>query len=158
MKRLPKGHKTLLIRTDFSDAAVWEEVCSTVRVPDAGLQKALGLFASLNEAIGQPLGEVEAPLEFVDDPDFKGLTADQLVELVPGSAKYVMLLVADGVTVSKAEHPLLVVDVGMERGRTFRAVPSQVFGIESNLSIGNMDWEDFAGAVGEDGVFRGFGE
>jgi hypothetical protein len=26
-----------------------------------------------------------------------------------------------------------------------------------NLSIANMDWDDFAGSVDGDGVFRGFG-
>jgi hypothetical protein len=27
--------------------------------------------------------------------------------------------------------------------------------VENNLSIANMDWEDFAGEVGGDGVYRG---
>jgi hypothetical protein len=30
--------------------------------------------------------------------------------------------------------------------------------VDNNLNISNMDWEDFSGAAGEDGVFRGFGE
>jgi uncharacterized protein DUF6924 len=38
----------------------------------------------------------------------------------------------------------------------FRAIPSQIQGIENNLSIANMDFEGFAEAVNEDGVFRGF--
>jgi len=29
--------------------------------------------------------------------------------------------------------------------------------VENNLNIANMDWEDFAGAAGADGIFRGFG-
>jgi hypothetical protein len=29
-------------------------------------------------------------------------------------------------------------------------------GVENNLSISNLDWEDFADAVDSDGVFRGF--
>jgi hypothetical protein len=33
----------------------------------------------------------------------------------------------------------------------------QIQAIENNLSIDNMDFEEFAGAVGSDGVFRGFG-
>jgi hypothetical protein len=158
MKPLPETDKTLLIRTDFSDAAVWKNLCAAVRVPDSGLQKALGLFASLNKAIGQPLGELETPLQIVDDRDYKDLSADQLLELLPGSSKYILLLVADRVTISDTEHPVLVVDVGTEPGRTFRSLPSQVFAMESNLSIANMDWEDFAGSVDEDGVFRGFPE
>jgi hypothetical protein len=50
----------------------------------------------------------------------------------------------------------LVVDLYSDRGRKFRAVPSQVNGIQSNLSIANMDWEEFADNVDEDGIFRGF--
>lgn len=156
MKRLPETDKTLLIRTDFSDAAVWKKVCLAARVPDSILQKTLGLFASLNKAIGQPLGELETPLQIIDDLDYKGLTSDQLLGLLPRSANFILLLIADQVTISDANHPVLVVDVGVERGRTFRSLPSQIFSIESNLSIANMDWEDFANSVDKDGVFRGF--
>ncbi|HLF89873.1 MAG TPA: hypothetical protein VI451_13065 [Anaerolineales bacterium] len=45
-----------------------------------------------------------------------------------------------------------------EYGREFRAIPSQIQGIENNLSIANMDFEEFADSVDEDGVFRGFPE
>jgi hypothetical protein len=41
-------------------------------------------------------------------------------------------------------------------GRVFRVVPSQILGIENNLSTANMDFDEFADSVGEDGVFRGF--
>jgi hypothetical protein len=37
-------------------------------------------------------------------------------------------------------------------------VPAQIQGIENNLSIANMDFDDFAGAVDSGGVFRGFDE
>jgi hypothetical protein len=40
----------------------------------------------------------------------------------------------------------------------FRCIPSELWGVDNNLNISNMDWEDFSGAAGEDGVFRGFGE
>jgi hypothetical protein len=36
--------------------------------------------------------------------------------------------------------------------------PTEVASIEANLSIANMDLSEFAGAVGADGVFRGFGD
>jgi hypothetical protein len=52
----------------------------------------------------------------------------------------------------------LVVDLTHEPPRTFRTIPEQVFGIDSNLSIANADWEDFAKLVDDDGVFRGLGE
>jgi len=34
--------------------------------------------------------------------------------------------------------------------------PSQVQRIENNLSISNIDLEEFAESVDEDGIFRGF--
>jgi len=35
-------------------------------------------------------------------------------------------------------------------------VASELWGIENNLSIANMDFWEFAAAVDEDGVHRGF--
>ena len=65
-------------------------------------------------------------------------------------------MVADGVTMRSADNPVLVVALGDERGREFRAAPTPVHSIENNLSIANMDFHEFADAVGDDGVFRGF--
>ena len=49
-----------------------------------------------------------------------------------------------------------MVDLWREPGREFRAVPAAVQAVENNLSIANMDFAEFAGAVDEDGIFRGF--
>ncbi|MFC8848558.1 MULTISPECIES: DUF6924 domain-containing protein [unclassified Micromonospora] len=53
--------------------------------------------------------------------------------------------------------PLLVVNLN-DRHETgpFRTLPRQVQAIENNLSLGNMDFVEFARAAGPDGVFRGF--
>jgi hypothetical protein len=50
----------------------------------------------------------------------------------------------------------IVVDLYENSGSEFRAIPSMIQGIENNLSIANMDFEEFANAVDESGVFRGF--
>jgi hypothetical protein len=52
--------------------------------------------------------------------------------------------------------PLIVVDLWRERGRCVRVLAAELWSIENNLSEVNMDFEDFAGAVDNDGVFRGF--
>jgi hypothetical protein len=62
------------------------------------------------------------------------------------------------VSLTHPEHPILVVDLFDEPGRTFRVVPSEMWSVENNLSIANMGFEDFVGAVDRDGVFRGFPE
>src|SRR5436190_11889414 len=137
MKPLPKSDKTLLVRTDFSDAAAWKDICKKVRAPGPELQQALGLFASLNEAMGQPLGELETPVHIVDDPKYKDLNADQLLRLLPKRSNHVLLLVADRVSISDRAHPVLVIDAGVEPGRTFRSVPSRFspLGATSRLPI-----------------------
>jgi hypothetical protein len=51
---------------------------------------------------------------------------------------------------------VLVVNLFVPRGRSFRVVPAQLWSVQANLSLANMDWEEFADAVDDDGVFRGF--
>ncbi|GAB4214988.1 MAG: hypothetical protein OHK0012_14070 [Synechococcales cyanobacterium] len=59
-------------------------------------------------------------------------------------------------TLSNPEQPILVVDLIHEPGRTFRVIPGEIWAVENNLSIANMDFHDFANSVDPDGVFRGF--
>jgi hypothetical protein len=156
VKPLPAAEGTLLIRLDFSNNGVGEEVCAAARQPGGELQEAMAMFVAVNDAMGQSMGEgeVETNLHVVDDPDYRDATVRQLLNLAAGQSS--LLFIADNVTMSRPDHPILVVDAAMEPGRSFRALPSEAFGIESNLSIANMDREDFAQTVDDDGVFRGF--
>ena len=139
MKRIPKTEYALVLRTDFSDQRVWEEICSTIREP-------VGDFHFL------------AYVQFLDDKEYAGTTKDQLLELIPRDYNHTFLIVADQTAISHPDHPLLVLDLYKRSGQEFRAVPSQIQSIENNLSIANMDFEEFAGAVDEDGIFRDFPE
>jgi len=134
VKRLPRSDQALVIRTDFSDDAAWNTVVA---------------------AIQQPVEGFFAYVDFVDDAAFSGLTVEQHVALRDDLSKS-YAIVADAVTMSGVEHPLLIVDLIEELGRTFRAVPSAIQSIENNLSIANMDFWEFADNVDADGVFRGF--
>jgi hypothetical protein len=69
---------------------------------------------------------------------------------------HTFVFVADGAAVSEPEHPILVLDLAEEPGRTFRVIPSEAWGVENNLPIANMGFDEFADAVDPDGVFRGF--
>ena len=113
------------------------------------------MFAAVNEAMGQSLGAIETPMCVVDDPEYRDVGIDRLAELSAGTS-HSILLVVDRIAISHPDHPVLIIDVAVEPGRTFRAVPSQIFTIESNLSIANMDWKDFSGCADDEGVFRGF--
>ncbi|HKT04997.1 MAG TPA: hypothetical protein VJT31_36240 [Rugosimonospora sp.] len=46
-------------------------------------------------------------------------------------------------------------DLADERGRWFRVVPAEMWGVENNVP-GNMFFREFADATDPDGVFRGF--
>ncbi len=137
MKTLPPTEDALVLRTDFSDQAAWDAICATIRSADDG-------------------DEFVAYVDFVDDPDYQGLTTEQILELIPEAYEHSFLVVVDGTAVASPENPVLVVDLDEERGREFRAIASELYQIENNLSIANMDFAEFAEAVDEDGVFRDF--
>ena len=135
VKPLPQSQAALVIRTDFSDDGAWEAICAAI-------------LQLTEEGFG-------AQVEFVDDAAYRGVTKEQLLNLVPDSDQRPFFMIVDDVTVRSPEHPVLVVDLWCEPGREFRAVPTAVQAIQNNLSIANMDFAG-AGAVDEDGTFRGF--
>ncbi|NIW50173.1 MAG: hypothetical protein GWN30_36980, partial [Gammaproteobacteria bacterium] len=87
---------------------------------------------------------------------YQDITKEELLARIPINYDHSFIMLVDRMTFEHPDHPLLVIDLYDDPGREFRAVPSQIQGIENNLSIANMDFEEFAGAVDEDGVFRGF--
>lgn len=137
MKQIPETENPLVLRTDFSNQAAWERICGII-------QKPVGIF------------RFRANVEFVDDIEFADITKNQLLELIPKDYSHTFIIVVDRTATSLPDHPLLIVDLYEGSGREFRAIPSQIQGIENNLSIANMDFEEFAEAVDESGVFRGF--
>ncbi|MFH8625928.1 DUF6924 domain-containing protein [Streptomyces vietnamensis] len=148
MKRLPQSDNTLLIRTDFSDEAAWQALRASVTTPAEGEDPYM------------------ACLHIVDDPSYSGLTTEQLVALAPDEDD--LLIVADGVAMAEAGMPLLAVHVRGEdeedeedrdarsEVEELRVVAEVLWSIENNISVANMDWEEFVDAADEDGVFRGF--
>ena len=135
MNPIPPTSESLLLRTDFSDDAAWDALCA---------------------AISQPVDEFQARVSAVSDLQYRDLAPEDLPGLVPRNQRRSFAFVADRVALSHPEHPVLVVDLQDQPGRTIRVIPSEAWGIENNLSIGNMDFEEFADAVDQDGIFRGF--
>ena len=136
MKPLPKTDHSLLLRTNFSEHAGWTALCEAIRRPSAD-----GFMASIDG---------------VSDPDYDALTIEQLVVLCPKGGDRRFAFIADRSTFTDSERPILVVDLNDEPGRAFRVIPSEMWGVENNLSIANMDFREFAESVDPDGVFRGF--
>jgi hypothetical protein len=139
MKQLPKTNSPLVIRIDFGNQQAWKTICKLIRAP---VQDGAYTF--------------HAYVEFLEDAAFRNLSAEELLARVPSDYGHSFLFVADGVTIAHRDFPILVMDLHTDRGRTFRALPSQVQSIENNLSIANMSFFEFADNVDEDGIFRGF--
>ncbi|MBU2666155.1 hypothetical protein KOI35_21890 [Actinoplanes bogorensis] len=125
----------------------------------------------LQAAIAEPQTEdgFLAHVEFVDDPVHDGLTAPGLLAMFPPESDHSFAFLADTRALTHPDQPILVVNLfdyeeerpdrgrGPHYGTTFRVVPSEMWSVQNNLSIANMDWAEFADNVDIDGVFRGFG-
>jgi hypothetical protein len=137
MKTIPHTENTLVLRTDFSDQAAWVDICGELRKP-------VGTLHFL------------AYLDYLNDMEYAGLTKKQLLEVIPHDYHHGFIIVADQKAMTHPEHPLLIIDLSKTSAGEFRAIPSQIQGIQNNLSIANMDFEEFMQAADQDGVFRGF--
>lgn len=136
MIMFPGSDYSLLIRTDFSDEAAWESLCE-------------GVHARSEEGF-------RAYFDFISDRAFRDATVEQLVEFAQKSKFQCFICVADATALTSPEHPVLVVDLSDNPGRTFRVIPHEIWGVENNLSIANMDFYEFADECDPDGIFRGF--
>jgi hypothetical protein len=125
---------SLLIRTDFSDDEAWARL-----VVDAARPSSPDGFT--------------ASFVPISDHAYEGLQAEALANL-DGDAFFVYA--ADRLSMDGPEPTLLVVDRLHDRGRWFRVTLEQAWAVENNLSLFNMDFFEFADAVDDDGVFRGF--
>jgi hypothetical protein len=139
VKLFPKTNCALVIRTDFEDQQTWETISKLIRAP-----------------VPEDSFTFYANVEFFQDPEFRDLTAKDLLARVPQGYNHSFLLVVDAEAIRRPDFPILVIDLVHQPGRTFRAIPSQIQSIENNLSIANMDFFEFAASVDDDGVFRGF--
>ncbi len=107
---------SLVLRTDFDDDRRWES-----------------FIESLNR-----IGD-HRMATFISDTAYAGATVQQLVDADAAADAddkvFYLFFVADAQTLADDEHPLLVVDLDAEPGRTFR-VPVRFYAdVSANLSI-----------------------
>ncbi|MFI7542968.1 DUF6924 domain-containing protein [Actinoplanes sp. NPDC049599] len=134
----PADLTSLVLRTDFSDDAAWDELRAVLRSEGA-----------------------HRSATYVSDPAYAGVTIQALVEADAAAVeddKLTYVFVADAVTLSNDEWLLLAVDLEEEPGRSFRVRPGAFTDVSANLAVANMEFADFAGATDETGTFRGFDE
>jgi hypothetical protein len=127
---------SLLIRTDFSDDTKWARVLALAN-------------ASYEEGFC-------AILQPIDDPAYTDVSSDQLVAEALETFEGRALFVADSHSISIPEHLILCVEISTAYPRSFYTIPSQLWSVENNMRLSNMDFADFHGNVDSDGVFRGF--
>ncbi|MGD1950869.1 MAG: hypothetical protein ACFB14_14645 [Leptolyngbyaceae cyanobacterium] len=148
------GADPWVVRTDFSNDDIWMRICNLISAP-------------------QIEGEMQffAYVDYVNDDSHREQQPVDLVRSLPDTYPDMVCFAVDRDCIENPEHPILVIgfypsdNESFERLphetpaadiATFRAVPSQIQGIQNNLSLANMDFEDFADSVDKDGVFRGF--
>jgi hypothetical protein len=138
MRMLPRSDDSLLVRTDFTSDEAWQEVSLAARA--------------------QYEDDFQAYVEPVSDPAFEGAPWQEVRASVPANDNgAAVLFIADTTTLAAPDHPILVVDLQRDSARPpFRCIPPELWGIDNNLNIANMNWDDFADAVDEEGTFRGF--
>jgi hypothetical protein len=143
MIELPDTSSVPVVRTDFSNDAMWNQLRDE-------------LMATDYNASGYEPG-----LDFVERSDLSGMSAatldDETPRRYPTSYEHPFMIVVDTVAMNSEEHPVLLIDLNEEETTaSFRALPREIAAIEANLSIANMDFFEFADSADEDGVFRGF--
>jgi len=143
----PDEQNPWVIRTEFSDDKKWSAVRELVAAPQVEFDE-----------------KFYAYVKYVSDKKYAGMEPETLVHSLPDDYPGFLCFIVDETTLDSEEHPILVVGFSpnsvdakdYERTpkqtpstdiRTFRAIPSTIQSIENNLSIANMDFEDFADSV-----------
>ncbi|MFD4638290.1 DUF6924 domain-containing protein [Lentzea sp. NPDC058436] len=124
---LPETDFSPFLRTDFTDDEAWQ---------------------ALLDETGEDWVTVVA------DPGHRGLSADELVALVPQGRRYPVLVVADDVTFGSTERSLLLIDVLQKPGRTFRVAIDEFQSVIGNLAIDNLCFDDYLDSLGGAEVHR----
>ena len=146
-------HDALVVRTDFHDDAAWVTVKTLLTAP-------WGVDA------------FDACLHIVDDAAFDGAATADVLAAASADEGLDVLFIADRATMLAGHHALTAATtVTRDRldddewyeelvrfGAEFRTLPVGVNDIHANLSIADMDFQEFAEAARADpeGVYRSF--
>jgi hypothetical protein len=136
MPRLPESEIYLLVRTYFGDEAGWDALRAEI---DEGSEE--GFFANV---------------QYVNDRQFEGFSSEALETAHPHRVSgWDVMYVADEQAITHPVHPLLLVRVGSTEDLPFRCRADALYEVDANLSLANLDWEDFRDQVDASGVYGG---
>ncbi|MEU5438467.1 hypothetical protein AB0G73_34685 [Streptomyces sp. NPDC020719] len=130
-----------LVRTYIADDAAFAALLDELRIPDEY--------------------DNVATVSLVEDPRYTAATVESLTTEVvrdhEGQPLFSELLVADERCLTDPSFPLLALNLLQDaEHQQFRIAASELSAFCANMSIGNMDFDEWAREAGEDGVFRGF--
>ena len=83
MKQLAKTAHPLVIRTDFENEQAWKAVCELIRAP-----------------VRDGDDEFYAYVEFLEESDYRNLTKEELLAIVPRDYDHSFLFVVDRATIA----------------------------------------------------------
>lgn len=126
--------RTPLVRTDFSSDHLWQRLVAAIATPS-------------------PDGFI-AYLHLIENRMFDGADPHALCHDLRSAADVALLIVADRLTMTSDEMPLLCLSI-FEQEASLRVVPSELWAIENNISIANADFDDFVRSADADGIYRG---
>jgi hypothetical protein len=137
VRSLPPSDASLLVRTYFADAAAWH--------------------AARSAALSENDDGFRAYVEVVDDPSWDGATTADVRAATLSGEHAAVLFIADRVA-TEGDFPILVIDLSPEARSPFRCIARELWGVDNNLNLANIDWDEFAANADSDGIHRGFSE
>jgi len=127
----------LLICTDFTKPKHWKEIVKALSKPT-------------------PKDKFMAHVDFLYSKELSGVPSTRLIPKHITNYEHDFVFICDKETMNSKDSEILVLDLNNSNNRSFRAKPSQIQDIENNLSISNMDWEDFSSNLDSTGLFLGW--
>lgn len=147
----------VVLRADYSDQGRWDEVRQAIYAATTSDRAGFEMIVGFSQDDQADSPDFESFIQMIDAPEHAESLRRQFMEPQRDDESPYLVFIADRQTIMHPDMPILVIDRRSDPIRLFRTVPSQVYMIQSNLSIMNMGWEDIANLVDEEGVFRGFG-
>jgi len=136
MAHLPASDESLLVRTYFADPSGWDSASTSAQAENAD--------------------GFRAYTRLVEDRAWEGADWEALRRAGREPGRHAAVLFVIDQEVLTDPFPVLVVDLSDDARRPFRCVAAELWGVDNNLNIANMDWDEFAGSVGPHGLFEGF--
>lgn len=134
MRELPDHTASILVRTCFTRPDDWRRLQQAFVTPSTGD----GFLPDLDE---------------VDDPAWEHASPE---DVLAAAGELRVVVVADERALSEPGFPALVLRREGRQVHRVRAIAAHMWAIENNLSLFNMDFEEFIRAADDDGVFHGF--